>query len=206
MYAPSDNDAPQRFVVSYTYTLPFYKLSHRYRKLTDGWNVSGIYTLQHGTPVPVFDFSEHSLTCDGATDFYACPDRANWTGVPLQFGNPRNSGNLWVTNAPAALTVGSPGSVIGTATRNPFYGPGLNYSDMAIEKNIYFTEARYLQLRFETFNTFNHANFANPATPGFSAGGEDASEPATFGQIFSVNPISTNGDGRVVQLGAKFYF
>jgi Carboxypeptidase regulatory-like domain len=206
MYAPSANDAPQRFVVSYTYTLPFYKFAHRWRKLTDGWNVSGIYTLQHGTPDAVFDFSAHSLTCDFFNSFYTCPDRANWTGVPLQFGNPRNSGNLWVTNAPATLTVGSPGSYVGTATRNPFYGPGLNYGDMAIEKNIYFTEARYLQLRFETFNTFNHANFANPATPGFSAGGEDASEPNSFGQIFSVNPISTNGDGRVVQLGAKFYF
>lgn len=206
MYAPSSNDAPQRFVVSYTYTLPFYKMSHRWRMLTDGWNVSGIYTLQHGTPVGVFDFSAHSLTCDLAVSFYACPDRANWTGTPLQFGNPRASGNLWVTNAPAALAVGTPGSYIGTATRNPFYGPGLNYGDMAIEKNVYFTEARYLQLRFETFNTFNHANFANPSTPGFSGGGQDASEPNSFGQIFSVSPISTNGDGRVVQLGAKFYF
>jgi len=206
MYAPSANDAPQRFVVSYTYTLPFYKLTGRWRKLTDGWNLSGIYTLQHGTPVPVFDFSAHTLTCDLSVSFYTCPDRANWTGTPLQFGDPRASGNLWVTNGPAALSVGAPGTLVGTATRNPFYGPGINYGDMAIEKNISFTESRYLQLRLETFNTFNHANFANPATPGFANGGEDASEPDSFGQVFSINPISTNGDGRVVQLGLKFYF
>ena len=90
------------------------------------------------------------------------------------------------------LTVGAAGTFVGTAPRNPFYGLGINYADMAIEKNIYFTEARHLQLRLESFDTFNHANFANSATPGFSAGGEDASEPAVFGQIFSVNPISTN--------------
>jgi len=204
MWAPSQNDAPQRFVISYTYTLPFYKLTHVAKRLTDGWNLSGIYTLQHGIPVGVFDFfGEHSLTCDFFTSFYACPDRANWS-APLQFGDPRASGNLWVKNAPEALTIGAPGTVVGTAPRNPFYGPGINYGDMAIEKNINIDEARYFQLRLETYNTFNHANFANPATPGFT--NEDASEPGTFGQIFGVRAISTNGDGRVLQLGVKFYF
>jgi len=102
--------------------------------------------------------------------------------------------------------VGVLGTFVGAAACNAFYGSGPNYARMAIEKNIYFSESRYLQLRLESFNTFNHANFANAATPGFSTGGEDASEPAVFGQIFSVSPISTNGDGRVVQLGVKFYF
>jgi len=55
MWAASQNDAPQRFVVSYIYTLPFYKLTHAAKRLTDGWNLSGIYTLQYGNPVPAFD-------------------------------------------------------------------------------------------------------------------------------------------------------
>jgi len=57
MWAPSANDAPQRFVISYTYTLPIYSLTHKWKALTDDWNLSGIYTLQHGTPVGVFDFA-----------------------------------------------------------------------------------------------------------------------------------------------------
>ena len=60
-------------------------------------------------------------------------------------------------------------------------------------------------------------NFANPATPGFNS--EDVAEGganpnngfgiptgAPFGQIFSTKTISTNGEGRAVQLGVKFYF
>ena len=95
---------------------------------------------------------------------------------------------------------------MGSANRNPLYGPGINYADMAIEKDIPLTEGKRIEFRFETFDTFNHANFANPATPGFT--NEDASviNSAAFGRIFSVRQISTNGDGRVVQLGAKFYF
>ncbi len=56
MWAPSSNDAPQRFVVSYTYTLPIYSLTHKWRRLTDDWNLAGIYTLQHGTPIAVFNY------------------------------------------------------------------------------------------------------------------------------------------------------
>jgi hypothetical protein len=206
MYAPSVNDAPQRLVVSYEYTLPFYKLTHHWRRLTDDWNISGIYTLQHGFPVPVFNLLASSLTCDdNGYAFFTCPDRMNQVSK-LAFGSPRAPGNFWVTNGATAFALPASGSGIGNASRNPFYGPGINYGDMALEKSIHIDEARYLQLRLETFNTFNHANFANPATPGFT--NEDASplNSATFGEIFGVKTLTTQGDGRVVQLGAKFYF
>jgi hypothetical protein len=55
----------------------------------------------------------------------------------------------------------------------------------------------YFQLRLETFNTFNHANFGPPVG--------DFSAP-NFGQVNSVQQISTTGAGRVVQLAGKFYF
>lgn len=86
---------------------------------------------------------------------------------------------------------------IGTASRNPFYGPGTNYSDLALEKQIHIDESKYIELRLETFNTFNHANFANPLTPGFNSEDASPTNAATFGQIFSTKTISTNGDGRV---------
>jgi len=212
MYAPSVNDAPQRLVVSYVYTLPFYKLTHHWRRLTDEWNISGIYTLQHGFPVPTFNLFSSSLTCDvNGFSFFACPDKMN-IGGKLNRVSPRTNqaslggGSFWFTNGTSVFLTPAAGSGIGNASRNPFYGPGINYSDMAIEKNIHIDETRYIQLRFETFNTFNHANFANPATPGFT--NEDASilDQATLGQIFAVKTLTTQGDGRVVQLGAKFYF
>jgi hypothetical protein len=98
---------------------------------------------------------------------------------------------------PASFAVPANG-VMGTADRNPFYGPGLNFWDMALEKAVKFTESKSLELRMETFDTFNHANFAAPfdiVGPGFP-----------FGEVLSTQQITTNGAGRVVQLGAKIYF
>ncbi len=206
-YAPSANDAPQRFVVSYTYTLPFFKLTHRFKRLTDDWNLAGVYTLQHGFPIPVADiFAETSLTCDFGAAFFECPDRTNRTSVPFGPPTPRNSanGNLWFN--PAAFALPAPGTGVGNASRNPLYGPGLNYGDMALEKNIHIDESRYFQLRLETFDTFNHANFAPPANFGITQLSVEDLSSANFGRLFGVRQISTNGDGRVLQLGAKFYF
>lgn len=208
MWAPSSNDAPQRFVVSYVYTLPFYSLTHRWKRLTDDWNLAGIYTLQHGTPVAVFDFRNYGTTCDNSAGFFACPGQAVLTGAPLGIRDPRNNNgnnpqNLYFN--PAAFAVPASGT-LGTASRNPLYGPGINYGDLAIEKRIHIDEARFIELRFETYNTFNHTNFGNPADPGFFANEDVQSLLGTFGKIYSTKTISTGGEGRAVQLGAKFYF
>ncbi len=207
MWAPSGNDAPQRFVVSYTYTLPFYSLTHKWRRLTDDWNLAGIYTVQHGTPVGVFDFLNFADTCDNSVAFFACPAQAVRTSAPLGIRDPRNKNgnnpqNLYFN--PAAFTTTASGT-LGTASRNPIYGPGINYGDMAIEKRIHIDESRYIELRFETYNTFNHANFANPTDNGFNSD-DVQSLFGTFGKIYSTKTISTNGEGRAVQIGAKFYF
>jgi hypothetical protein len=194
-YGPSANDAPQRLVLNYTYTLPFYKFGHHYRMLTDDWNLSGIATFQSGFPVNVFETNFTDFQYSGNQAFFAAPDFVNATGAPLNINhNPRKT-QQWLNSA--AFAVPPPGTQ-GTANRNPFYGPGLNYWDMALEKSIRFTESMRFELRLETFNTFNHANFGAPVN-NVSAG------PA-FGAINTVQGISTNGAGRVVQLGGKFYF
>ncbi len=161
MWAPSSNDAPQRFVASYTYTLPIYQFTHKWKRLTDDWNLSGIYTLQHGTPIAVFNFFSTSLTCDNNVGYYACPDRANRTSAPLGIRDPRNhnpgisGGTITGTNPqnlyfnPAAFTLPAPGT-LGTASRNPLYGPGLNYGDLALEKRVHIDESRYLELQLKT--------------------------------------------------------
>jgi hypothetical protein len=207
MWAPSSNDAPQRFVVSYTYTLPFYSLTHKWRRLTDDWNLTGIYTLQHGTPVGVFDYLNYALSCDNNVGFFACPGQAVRTSAPLGIRDPRNNGgnnpdNLYFN--PAAFAHPASGT-LGTAQRNPIYGPGINYGDTALEKRIHIDESRYFELRLETFNTFNHTNFANPSDNGFNSD-DVQSLFGIFGKVYSTKTISTLGEGRAVQLGAKFYF
>jgi len=195
-YGPSANDAPQRLVVNYVYTLPFYRYGHHWKRLTDDWNLSGIGTFQQGFPVAVFQQATNELQGSPQQQIFANPDFVNATGAPLDINhNPRNSPTQqWVN--PAAFAI-PPLGTQGTANRNPFYGPGLNFWDMALEKSVHLTESMYFQLRLETFNTFNHANFGPPVG--------DLSSGA-FGQVNTVQQISTTGAGRVVQLGGKFYF
>ncbi|MFZ3264726.1 MAG: carboxypeptidase-like regulatory domain-containing protein [Terriglobales bacterium] len=208
MWAPSANDAPQRFVVSYTYTLPIYQFTHKWKRLTDDWNLSGIYTLQHGTPVAVFDPLSTSLLYALPDSFYAGPGQAVRTSAPLGIRDPRNNNgnnpqNLYFN--PAAFTTANSGE-LGTASRNPLYGPGINYGDLALEKRIHVDESRYFELRLETYGTFNHTNFYNPADPGFFGNEDVTNSFGNFGQVYTTKTISTNGEGRAIQLGAKFYF
>jgi hypothetical protein len=204
MYGPSANDGPQRFVASYSYVLPFYRLAGpKWKRLTDDWNLVGITTFQHGFPVAIWNSNFTDLVTGGGyfnNGFYAPIQRVNVTGTPLGIRNPRNytingQQNYWFN--PAAFASPAPGTGVGDADRNPLYGPGINNWDMALEKSVRFTEARYCQLRLETFNTFNHAQFAAPQNQ-FGA--------PNFGRILGVQNGTTDGAGRVIQLGAKFYF
>ncbi len=210
MYAPSADDAPQRLVLSYDYTLPFYHFVHKWQRLTDGWDLVGISTFQSGFPVAVFDSAFSSLTCDPAIAFYACPDRANVVpGKQIDIGNPRNYSlngqpNYWFN--PAAFSIPAAGTGIGNASRNPIYGPGIDNWDLSLLKDIHITESKYFEIRIEAYNVFNQTQFAGGAFNQGSGGiVSDVNDPR-FGRVISVLPGSTNGDGRVLQLGGKFYF
>ena len=47
----------------------------------------------------------------------------------------------------------------GDASRRPFYGPGINNWDMALQKITQITEGKSLESRFEAFNAFNTPQF-----------------------------------------------
>jgi hypothetical protein len=76
--------------------------------------------------------------------------------------------------------------------RNTVRGPGFNRVDLSLFKNFDLGGDKRLQLRIEAFNAFNRVNFGQPGAVIGASG---------FGQI-----TSTNGDGRIIQLGAKFTF
>lgn len=208
MYAPSDNDAPQRLVFSYDYTLPFYRFVPHARQLVDGWKLVGITTFQSGFPILVANTADPSLTCwsQVEVDDVPCWDRPNRVaGVPLGVGNPRTYtinglSNYWFN--PAAFSSAAPGTGTGTSSRNPLYGPGINNFDIALEKDIHFTESKYIELRLESYNSFNHTQFSPGSyQPNNNIGGvvSDINDPR-FGRV-----ISASG-ARVLQLGGKIYF
>jgi hypothetical protein len=205
-YGNSAYDARQRLVGRYNYGIP---LPHSLRGnafanyALANWHLSGVTALQSGFPVLIYDAGVYnSLYCDQFS-FVNCPDVPNTSTFNIKMLNPRRAGHYGFDTSTFTQ---EPIGTFGNVGRNFFHGPGFNYSNFEIYKNIPvggFESSRYIQLRLEAYNAFNHANFANP-NGNFGAG-----SPA-FGSINSVDqPVSTSGDpqpARAIQLAGKFYF
>jgi hypothetical protein len=205
-YGNSAYDARQRLVGIYNYGIPLPQNMRNQayaRTLLGGWHLSGITTLQSGFPVTVYDGGVfNSLYCDQFS-FVNCPDVPVTSTFHIKTLNPRSSGNFWFNTATFSQ---EPIGTFGNVKRNFFHGPGFNYSNFEVYKNVPVGKAegsRYVQLRLEAYNAFNHANFANPS-------GNYGAGPTVFGKITSVDqPVNAGGDpqpGRAIQIAGKFYF
>jgi len=153
-------DSPQNFVASYAYTLPIDKLDGP-KKLTNGWQISGITRFATGLPVTILETDDRSLLGTGFGGPITLPvDTPNLLG-PVQTMNPRNNPNHYF------FTASSFGPDVlgqeGNANRRFFHGPGINNWDFAVTKNTQLTERFNLQFRAELFNIFNHAQFITPS-------------------------------------------
>ena len=153
-------DSPQNFVASYAYTLPIDKLDGP-KKLTNGWQISGITRFATGLPVTILETDDRSLLGTGFGGPITLPvDTPNLLS-PVQTMNPRNNPNHYF------FTASSFGPDVlgqeGNANRRFFHGPGINNWDFAVTKNTQLTERLNLQFRAELFNIFNHAQFITPS-------------------------------------------
>jgi hypothetical protein len=54
-YGPTNFNRPQRVVINYSWDLPFYNRRGLVGALLGGWNVSGVTTIQDGTPLILVD-------------------------------------------------------------------------------------------------------------------------------------------------------
>ena len=189
-------DSTHNFVVSYSYNLPFDKLGGP-KKLTNGWQISGITRFSTGLPVTIVDNGDRSLlgTSFGGPITLGV-DTPNLIG-PVVKTDPRSTGGYFFNASafgPSAL------GVEGTANRRFFHGPGINNWDMALLKDTSLTERLNLQLRAELYNVFNHAQFLTPS-------GIITYNPTTL----QPNPnnmglVPGARDPRIAQLSAKFNF
>jgi len=181
-------DAPNRFVLSYQWELPFWKRANNwYQRALGNWQVNGITTFMSGTPFTVVDQS-YNYDAPEITGFSAF--RPNLIGNPNH--GPQTVGEWFDTSAFQRLNLATtPAGVYGTEGRNVVQGPGLAQWDFSAFKNINLTEAKGLQFRAEFFNLFNRANFRLPNS--------DISSP-TFGQIQQALAP------RLIQFAMKFLF
>jgi len=81
----------------------------------------------------------------------------------------------------------------GNTGRDSIHGPGQNFTNLALMKDVAISEKMKLELRLESYNTFNHVNFNLP-TADVNSG--------SFGRVSS----DSNVGPRQVQLAGKFYF
>lgn len=152
-------DSTHNFVLSYSYLLPFDKLGGP-KKLTAGWQISGITRFATGLPVTIVETDDHSLLGTAFGGPIILPvDTPDLVG-PLNITDPRKTNGQYFS--PAAFASSAIGKE-GTANRRFFHGPGINNWDFALLKNTMLTERLDLQFRAELFNVFNHAQFLTPS-------------------------------------------
>jgi hypothetical protein len=219
-YGPAAFNRPQRFVVSYSYDLPW-KSEDWKEKAVGGWSISGVTTIQDGLPFSVVDSSGGSIYYGGglpATGPYvraqfADPVNCNSLGN-CKSGTPLNTSGSMFSRVngfinPAAFTappcIGGTvqGDCGGSGGGSGFGNSGvgimrcctqLNF-DMSIIKNTKvggLREDANLQFRAEFYNIFNHTQFDQPAND-FNSN--------TFGLI-----SRTAVPPRILQFGLKYTF
>jgi len=210
-YGPVNFDRPQRFIVNYSYDIPTGNVKAGLGQLVSGWTLSGVTTIQGGTPMTITDqgtgtvfglgtfVSARAQMCSGST--YGSIATSGGTESRLG-GVSGGSGYLnksafcaapAAPNSAAAFPGGALPTLFGNSGPGIILGPGQFNWDMSLVKNTQITERQSIQLRAEFFNTFNHPQFGNPALA--------LDTPATFGQI-----TTTTVNPRVLQFALKYSF
>jgi hypothetical protein len=220
----SNFDVRQRFVWLWTYELPKWKGS--WSKLTDGWGLNGVLTLQTGQPFHLNLQDNY----DGSGEFFPRPDVV---GNPFAgTSSPDNFVSLAAFRVPCTFLPGSDAtSAAGTANacdrkslhfgnmgRNSLRGPNFRQFDLSIFKNTPVTERVTVQFRAEFFNLLNHPNFASPLYPNFEVFADNNGiDPVTgrgsgffplaqTGDVGVGNPFLGGGGPRGIQFGLKVLF
>ncbi len=206
-YGPLAFDRRNTFVTNYIYDFPsLFQGKRLLHTAVDGWQVSGITTFQTGAPFMV------TANVDGYNNQLLTGSYTEGTRVSI-VGNPYlgTSHDPYHRLNPAAFRapqVGDPG--IGNEGQNQFTGPGINNTNLALQKQFRVKERYNFQLRLDAFNVFNHTQFnginssLNFSTPG-STGPTNtaANNPSQWNGFGSVSGAN---DPRILQLLGRFTF
>jgi hypothetical protein len=127
-------------------------------RLLGGWQLSGIYTAQSGTPIAL------TTSVNSMQAAYVTFARPNNNGTsPHLTTDPHARLTQWFNtstfSAPPAFTYGTTSRTVADVRNH-----GINNLDGGLFKNNRFGhDGRFnLQFRAELFNTFNHVRFADP--------------------------------------------
>ena len=187
--ASSNFDQRHIFTISYLYNLPFFRKPGVTHTVLGGWEVSGVTTIQTGTPFSVTngtDFADAAGVANGV----GTGSFADIVGDPHS-GFVRNVGdegprlyNPDAYAAPQGLTFGDSG-------RNSLVNPRRTNFDVSLFKHFPIKESYAFEFRWDAFNIFNHTQFSAI---------DNSLGSATFLEATSAHAA------RIMQFGAKFIF
>lgn len=140
----SSGDIPRVFALGWVYDIPrLWKIS--------GWRIAGLIRVQAGDAVAVAQATNNNPSLGFAVQ------RPNRVSDPNQFAG-RSVKEYFNTAAFSS----APQFVIGTSSRNPVRGPGLQNADLMIGKTLRIAEQVNLELRAEAFNVSNTPPLNDP--------------------------------------------
>ncbi len=183
----SDFDRRHSSVTSVIWDMSYFDKTNPFLKaVINGWQLSGIVTLQSGLPFSVVTGADSNV--DGNAN-----DRANVTGNPFLDPNRSRAAvtAAWFNTSAFSLPTGGQD---GNAARNLMTGPGTKNIDLGLFRNFRIKEKFDFQLRGEFTNAFNIVNLSNPN------GTYSTAVNNNFGKILTAAQM------RQVQLGLRLSF
>ncbi len=169
-WGPSKDNVTNVFRFSAVWDIPRLPIRNSLASdLINGWEATGITSLQSGFPFTVSSGVDNSFSGIGA-------DRADFTGTNINQAVLHGQSKTQMLHEYFNTSLFVPNAVgtFGNSPKSGLYGPGLVNQDFAAIKNFKLVKNTTMQFRAEFFNLFNHANFSNPTTT-LSSG--------SFGQI-----------------------
>ena len=209
LWGPSEFDARHIFIVNFLYELPFLRSQNTLPgKILGGWQISGIFQAQTGTPCNVGLSNDYAGV--GQDGSFGCSNnkvgqfwaKNGQITYPKSFdsasANPGSQANYWFNVAnPDGTPIFTPPAkgtfVTQDGVRDSVYSPGFNNWNLGLFKKFAVTERFGFQFRAEAFNAFNHPNLGTVQL--------DPTNKATFGKI-----TGKTDDVRNLQLSLRFYF
>jgi hypothetical protein len=185
-YAPSIFDAPNRFSLSFNYSLKGINGGRgAVGYVTGGWGISGTSIFQSGYPLTASNTNSYQPVCSAGNP-NPCPSAANPAigyapgsgdynadGNNFDYPNATSYSQLtdnksWLTGAIPKSDFAVPTFGAGGGSEKPmqFRGPNFIETNVNFYKDTKITERVNFQFRFELFNLFNRANYAWNGTTG----------------------------------------
>ena len=135
----SSGDIPRVFSAGWTYDLP------------RGWRIAGLVRVQSGDTVAITQAVNNNASLGYALQ------RPNRIGNPNDYSD--KSAARWFDTA---VFTPAPKGTIGTSSRNPVRGPGLQNGDLMLAKTLRIHEGLFAEFRAEAFNVSNTPPLNDP--------------------------------------------